>query len=1008
MPVSVRLLGVPRMTVDGQAREPAVTKTYGLLYYLACHDGWVSRADAATLFWGESPDTRARNNLSKLLSRNIAGLEFVHLDVEPQRLRWTVECDVREFRAAVAKRDWPRAFRAYEGELMEGAAAPDAPGFYDWLATERDEIRRSWRTAGLALAMQLAEGLRFLDAADVMARLRAADPLDEEALRLHMTYLVRSGRMYEARSALAAFTDRLHDEVDGEPEKATIELLAELAGEATDPSHPAIRRETPRPGRRTPVLPRPTTPFIGRSAEAEAVLAALADPTCRVLTIVGPGGMGKTRLAIAIAEQAHARFEHAVAYAPLAAATTAGGIAFALADALEVPLAGRDDPWRQLCDALSDRETLLVLDNLEQLLGELSPLQDLLERCSGVQILATSRERLHVTSETVFRLGGLNRSARKDAEALFLHHARRLRPEVEFRPDELEDVARICELVEGMPLAIVLAASWVDSMPLAEIARDLERDLELLSGTVRDLPERHRSVRATFDASWRRLSEPAQDAFARLSVFRGGFTLPAAEAVASADPRILRSLVAQSFLTLAPSGRYEIHELLRQYGHEKLVRLPEDLSQAFDRHARFFMDRLKILHPDAVGGRQRWVARQIDAELENVRAALGRLVATGSASSPSHEAFWTLQLYFQSESRFMEGLATFERMVRAIADEPKSRERDLAWIDAHVIEAWFRLRFGQLEHIDALLDRVDALYLELGIDPLKGYVTDPDIIRAHADLVRGDHVLALRFAERVLTRAERQSHRANAQYGHNVAGRALLAAGSFERAREHAGAALAIAQKAEDTWASAYILNTLGEIELAAGDLSAARSHFRQSHRIRSEFEDPEGTARALVLLATVAAAEGSPAEARSEYERALAIYQKVRDFGGLVTAHCGLADLLVAQQDINEAGRHVVSALEIVSTRVMHRFALTTLLSTAVLLVASERAPHGLDIAAFVSDHPSSPEALRTRARELLHAHSHPRAISSAEHTMEELVAEALRVLRVEKHRAEASRGTG
>ena len=353
-------------------------------------------------------------------------------------------------------------------------------------------------------------------------------------------------------------------------------------------------------------LPAPLTPLIGRAHELNGAIQHLQDPDCRLVSLVGPGGSGKTRLALEAAALVLDDFADGVVLAPLVAIDTAPAIVPALAQAIGLTLARQEDARRQLVDYLRARQMLLVLDNFEQLASGVHLLVEILAAAPRVKILVTSRVRLNAVGEQVITVEGLALPAplaatgdgshhdgeltpeaaqviaASDAVALFLYHARRMRSD--YAPDaaDLIAMARICIAVAGMPLAILLAAAWMDLLPppaiahqlLGELADDGAHGIDFLAADWPDLPERQRSMRAVLDQAWRLLSEQDQQVLAALAVLRGGFTHVAANAVAGASLRQLRTLVEKSWLHRTTENRYEIHELLRQYAAEKLEQAP--------------------------------------------------------------------------------------------------------------------------------------------------------------------------------------------------------------------------------------------------------------------------------------------------------------------------------------------------------------------------------------------------------------------------------------------------
>jgi predicted ATPase/DNA-binding SARP family transcriptional activator len=386
--------------------------------------------------------------------------------------------------------------------------------------------------------------------------------------------------------------------------------------------------------------PGPLTSLIGREEDLTRLHALLDDPACRLVTLVGPGGIGKTRLALEAGGTRRGRYRDGVVTvsfvgtSPARAEEAADLVVTNLAAALGVSLAVPRDPRELLADALAGCQLLLVLDNLEQLRDAAGVLAELLGRAPGVQVLGTSRRRLGLGVEWLIEVPGLPYpppgadadAATYPAVRLFEDRARLLRPG--FRPAaDLAAVGRVCRLVAGVPLAIELAARWVRSASPAAIADRLAADGELLATTAPDVEPRHRSIRSVIDWSWELLGEGERQALARLSVLRGGFDLDAAAAVAGAGLPQLAGLVDHSLVEVGEDGRYNMHELLRQYAAQRLAADPAEELEVGRRHALHFSGLLPDPDRPLPDG-----PAELDADVENLRSATEWLIEQGDPS----------------------------------------------------------------------------------------------------------------------------------------------------------------------------------------------------------------------------------------------------------------------------------------------------------------------------------------------------------------------------------------
>jgi predicted ATPase len=461
-------------------------------------------------------------------------------------------------------------------------------------------------------------------------------------------------------------------------------------------------------------LPEDPTPFLGREAELAALDDLMAQPEVRLVTIVGLGGLGKTRLSLAFARQQLAtnRFPNGVFFVALAPLGSADQIMPKLAEALDFQLelgGGTRTPQQQLLDYLRQKHMLLLMDNFEHLLDGADLVAQILQAAPGVKVLASSRERLHLQEEQVYPIQGLEFPAWETPEdaveytavRLFLQSARRIQPRFGLAIDDLTYLTRICRLVEGLPLAIELAAAWVDTLSLADIASEIQQNLDFLETDVRNVPARQRSIRAVFDYSWQRMTDSEQRIFQELSVFWGGFTRPAAQQIAGASVRALATLTSKSLLQFnQTNGRYQIHELLRQYGARQLADQPQAEARIRDRHSAWFAAMLQQQEGALRSDRQLAALGEIAADIENVRMAWVWAVEQKETTRIS-QALESLGQFWEWYGRFQEG-ENGCRAALAIVDEesdPRLRGRLLTW------QATYCFWQGQFHQATSLLDR---------------------------------------------------------------------------------------------------------------------------------------------------------------------------------------------------------------------------------------------------------------------------------------------------------------
>ncbi|HEY8601373.1 MAG TPA: LuxR C-terminal-related transcriptional regulator, partial [Thermomicrobiales bacterium] len=495
------------------------------------------------------------------------------------------------------------------------------------------------------------------------------------------------------------------------------------------------------------------------------------------------------------------------------------------------------------------------------------------------------------------------------------------------------------------------------------IADEIERNLAFLATELRNVPARHRSMRAAFDHSWALLADEERPIFRQLAIFRGGFTREAAGRVAGAMLPLLSSLVDKSLVRRDADGRFSLHELLRQYAEEQLSRSPEESAQAAGAHRDYYLAHVVAQFGPMTGGGQREAVTAIMADLENVRVAWRSAAAVGDTAALGRAAH-TLALFYDFRARYQEGLVALDEGLRALRAAPSSptTERTLAAI--LVDEARFHHRLGQLPAMRAALDEAEARYARLDSPPPPGLSTDPLLWRGILALTDGHYAEAARLGAAAVRRNTDEDRPGNLSPAWWVRATAALWQEDFDTAGEYARRCTEAALAVGDRWYLAYGHNQQGHVGVARGDYAAARRHYTASYAIREELDDPEGMATGLAHLARVAELQGNRAEAEELYRRVLAIAREIGDQSAVANALNGLGMMACASGDYVVAGQQFAEGLRLMAAARLMRHLLALLTSAGDWLLRMARIEEAVAPLALASDHPASDHYTRERAR--------------------------------------------
>ena len=889
--LNIRRDGVP-------VADFAYDKVAAFLAYLVLEPATpLSRDMLAGLFWPEQANEDARHSLRQALYhlRQALGEDSAATPLilasrttiqrNPEAL---LNADVAAFDAYLNKRAVNQttqtrdqrsrlladAVALYDGELLEGLSLADNSAFEQWLHRRREHYHRRAVAALDELVQDYEQQGDYGQALRYAQRLVELEPWREEAQRKLILLLARVGRRSAALKQYELCRHYLDEMLDAAPEPETERLYRRIRQMAS-------ARYS---------IPTPLTPFVGRQREVDMLLRHLRDPEQHLITITGLVGMGKTRLAIqvgTIASRERERlFMHGAVFVSLSAVETTDQLIAAIAQSLDFQFEAGKDVVEQLVTYLEEKELLLILDQIEELVSErsLSILSAMMASAPDLTILVTSHQRLGLRGEQVLPLTGLPLPAGHEqsstlaadedgAVALMVSAMRRVQPTREFTAETLASVVDICRLVDGMPLAIELAASWIDAFSLQEIVSQVRHNIDLLATATPDTGARHRSIRAVFDTSWQRLDPQERQVLAKLSIFRGGFGREAAEAVAGVTPAAISKLVRHSLVQYDPSSnRYDIHPLLWQYASEKLAEEGTDTGMLSERYRAYYERWLAGLEAHLAGAQEHSRLQQMDDELANIRQVWQWATEQGDVEWLDATSA-ALHHYSRRRGQYQKGAEAFANAVQSLRvreeDETARARAKLLAFQADMLreqghsgrasecleesarlldhaalrgkdirrEAAFTWWLTALLTPDAkaageLLGRSLAHYQDLGaLSKTAGVLADLGLLwKSVGDLAQAE----VCFEESYAICRQLATPAPIVELSFNLAG-LRMRKGQYEESERLLQDGLALARRVEDRGAMARGLVDLGHYYLQTGQYTLAANSYRESKTIREE-----------------------------------------------------------------------------------------------------------------------------------------------------------------------------
>jgi len=935
-------------------------KADALLVYLMVERKSHTRGELAALLWPEGTQKNAATSLRVALSvlRKYVP-DYLDIDRDSVRIKpgTSAWIDVSDLEQKLSVGDIEHALQLYQGDFLEGFHIQDSIEFENWLQFQHEHLQLLV-TAALhrSIAGRIEAG-DYTSGRKLIHQLLEMDPLDEQA---YYQSILLHGVMGERAAALKQFeqySQILQEELGVEPPEELQDLYHRIQkGDSLSTLLPALPETH---------LPTPQTSFIGRGKELEEISTLLRDPGCRLLTLKGPGGSGKTRLAIQAASQAARWFPDGTFFVPLEPADSKDYLIPAIARALNYTLdslINGADLRTQIVDYLRNKSVLLILDGCEIFAGTSSGLSWILEKSPGVRVLASSRQRLGLQAEHVLQIDGLKvpenpaDSGTENIESVELFHERaRMTGATPLHEADSEAVGMICSLVAGMPLGIELAAAWTSILSPREIAQEAARSLDFLSSTLCDIPERHRSLRAVFESSWLYLTDELREAFSRLAVFRGVFTLKAARLAAGVHLEQLLALVDRSLVNRTVDGRFSIHSLLKQYAAEKLSEHIELEKEVQENFCQFFVNMVSDRETALMGPGMLQARDEIREEMDNIRSA----IFWAGVHWPEFEVrnmILSLAAFYAIHG-WQEGVHAFRDLARArkdalLASGLRDPFKDRVFLCASIHQAFYLCNLGMIIESETLSrDCLEGLH-QPGLE--RELSVSLHNLGVNASY-RGEYRDSQDLLEEAIVLGREYNHILWPTYLFWL-GNLHFQLGAYEQGRLTLQKSYDRFSAQGNLWGTAFALSKIAMAEDGMGEHAKASEHHREALTVFELLESKAGKAYALSRMSMSACFLEKYSEAAKLAEQGFQTFDEIGHRWGICTSLCGLAFAHLGLGNREKAKAYFKAALEESRPDQIVPQSLYALLGIACCMALDGKEEMAYEIIRFVRKHPETP----------------------------------------------------
>jgi len=960
--LEIRTFGGLSIRIDGRLIGGLGSKkAEALLVYLMVDRRQHTRDELATLLWPESTEQHASTSLRVVLSvlrKNLADYLDICRDSAGINTDTSAYIDVIDLEQKLAGGKIEQALQLYQGDFLQGFHIQESVEFENWLQWQQEHLR-VLITGALHRAISRAiEAGEYAKARTLIQRLLEIEPLDELAYYQSIFLHGVEGERTAALTQYEKCCQTLRDELGVEPSEELQELHERIQrGDKPSTLIPPLPENN---------LPAPQTSFIGRETELAEIGALIQDPTYRLLALVGPGGSGKTRLAIQAAGEALRCFRDGTFFVPLESADSQDYLIPAIARALQFTLdslINGADLRTQILDYLGKKSILLVLDGCERMAGNTGDLLGILEKAPNVRVLATSRQRLGLRSERAFPIEGLRvpqtaeemHSDGMDAVRLFRERAEQAGAGLQLSAADHEPIARICRMVDGMPLGIELAAAWTPILSPLEIAQAMHKSFDFLSTTMCDIPERHRSLRAVFESSWLLLTDALREAFSKLAIFRGGFVLEATQQVAGVNLEQLSALMNRSLVHRAQSGRFSIHSLLQQYAAEKLAEQEALEKEIQDRFCRYFVNIVTQRETDLMGPRMLQVRDEIRWEMDNIRAAVNWASAHWPEQS-AREMIISLVCFYAIHG-WQEGVFAFRDLAQTrqavlIARGRRDPSKDPVFLSARIHQAFYLCNLGLITESDEISRECLEELRQPGLERELSVCLQNLGVNAS---YRGEYEDSQDLLEEAIILGREYNHVMWPTYLFWL-GNLYFQLGEYEQGLLTLQKSYDLFDRKGTLWGTAFALSKIAMAEDGLGEHARAKEHHQEALSEFDRLESKAGKAYALSRMSMSAYFLEQYSEAAQLAQQGYDAFDEIGHRWGICTSLCGLGFANIGLGDREKAKACFMDSLEESRPDQIVPQSLYALIGLACCMAQEGKEEKAIEIIRFVQKHPETP----------------------------------------------------